>query len=117
MDAATGEKTLITPKGGAKKIAYGGALFSKDGKGIYVTTDKDSEFQRLAYVDLATKKHTYLTTHIPWDVQEFDLTKDGKTIAFVSNEDGIGVLHLLDTRTGKEKPAPKLPVGVVFNLS
>ena len=34
--------------------------FSKDGKGIYVTTDKDSEFHRLAYVSLQTKEHSYL---------------------------------------------------------
>src|SRR5918997_160681 len=46
-DAATGQKTLFTPKGGAEKILYGSAAFSKDGKGLYVTTDKDSEFQRL----------------------------------------------------------------------
>jgi hypothetical protein len=30
-------------------VAYNNAKFSKDGKGLYVTTDKDSEFQRLAY--------------------------------------------------------------------
>lgn len=117
MDSASGEKTLLTPKGGSVKIAYGYGRFSKDGKGIYVTTDKDSEFQRLAYVDLATKDHTYLTTNIPWDVDEFDLSYDGKTIAFVTNEDGFGVLHLLDTRTRKEKPLPVLPKGVITGVS
>src|SRR5271169_268394 len=58
MDSSSGEKTLLTPKGGAEKIAYGSAKFSKDGKGIYLTTDKDSEFQRLAYLDLSSKKYT-----------------------------------------------------------
>jgi len=116
VDAASGEKKLLTPKGGALKVAYGSAVFSKDGKGLYVTTDKDSEFQRLAYIDLATGAHTYLSSHINWDVDEFELTDDGKTIAFVTNEDGIGVLHLLDTATGKEKPAPKLPAGSVFGI-
>jgi dipeptidyl aminopeptidase/acylaminoacyl peptidase len=116
VDAATGEKTLVTPKGGAEKVLYGGAQFSRDGRGLYVTTDRDSEFQRLAYIDLATKKHTYLTDHIKWDVDEFSLSWDGKMIAFVSNEDGLGVLHLLDTKTGKERPVPKLPVGVLDNL-
>jgi dipeptidyl aminopeptidase/acylaminoacyl peptidase len=113
---AKNEKTLITPKGGAEKIAYNGGRFSKDGKGIFVTTDKDSEFQRLAYVDLATKEHTYLTSNIPWDVDEFDLSDDGKTIAFVVNEDGFGVLHLLDTNTRKEKSVPSLPKGVISGV-
>ncbi|HVF29077.1 MAG TPA: hypothetical protein VM943_12600, partial [Pyrinomonadaceae bacterium] len=109
-DAASGEKTLLTPKGGAEKIAYGGAQFSKDGKGLYVTTDRDSEFQRLAYVDLATKQHTYLSDAIKWDVDSFELSEDGRMIAFVTNEDGINRLRLLDTKTGKERPAPQLPI-------
>lgn len=116
VNADTGEKTLLTPKGGAEKVAYGGAAFSADGKGLYATTDKDSEFQRLAYIDLATKQHTYLTSHINWDVDDFDLSPDGKTIAFITNEDGIAVLHLLDTKSRKELRVPKLPVGQVFGL-
>jgi len=109
VDAKSGEKTLITPKGGAEKIAYNSGRFSKDGKGIFVATDKDSEFQRLAYVDLATKEHTYLTSNIRWDVDEFDLSDDGNTIAFVVNEDGFGVLHLLDSKTRKRSLCPVCP--------
>lgn len=116
VDLASGEKTLFTPKGGATKIAYGGAGFSKDGRGIYATTDKDSEFQRLAYIDLQTKQHTYLTDHIKWGVGSFALSKDGRSIAFVTNEDGVSRLHLLDTRTRRERPVPKLPVGIIGGL-
>jgi protease II len=116
VDSTTGAKTLLTPKGGAEKIAYASAKFSKDGKGIYLTTDKDSEFQRLAYLDLSSKKYTFLTAHIHWDVEDFDITPDGKAIAFTTNEDGFSVLHLLDTKSGKEKPAPKLPAGLIFGV-
>jgi dipeptidyl aminopeptidase/acylaminoacyl peptidase len=115
VDVATGEKTLVTPKGG-EPVAYGGARFSADGKGLYVTTDKDSEFQRLAYLELGGGKTAYLTAHISWDVDSFALSPDGKTIAFVTNEEGLDVLHLLDTASGKEKPAPRLPVGLVVAL-
>jgi len=115
VDVATGAKTLATPKG-TEQVAYGGAAFSADGKGLYVTTDKESEFQRLAHLDLATGKHSYLTSQIPWDVDSFELSPDGKTIAFVTNEEGLSVLRLLDTASGKEEPAPKLPVGLVFGL-
>src|SRR5277367_4313836 len=117
VDANSGEKTLLTPKASDVKIAYNNGRFSKDGKGIYVTTDRDSEFQRLAYVDRATKQYKYLSSNIPWDIDEFDLSYDGKTIAFVANEDGFGVLHLLDTGTGKEKPVPALPKGVISALT
>lgn len=117
IDVSSGERTLLTPKGGNVKIAYNGGRFSKDGKGIYIVTDKDSEFQRLAYIDLATKQHTYLTSNIAWDVDEFDLSYDGRTIAFVTNEDAFGVLHLFDTRTRQEKPVPTMPKGVISGIS
>lgn len=113
---AGGAKTLLTPKGGSEKIAYPSARFSKDGKGLYVTTDRESEFLRLAYVDLSTKQYTYLTTAIPWDIEHFDLTSDGKKIAFVANEEGVGKLHLLDTATGMEMPVPQLPAGSVQSV-
>src|SRR5713101_3627053 len=46
VDSKTGEKTALTARG-KEKVSYGDGEFSKDGKGIYVTTDKDSEFHRL----------------------------------------------------------------------
>jgi dipeptidyl aminopeptidase/acylaminoacyl peptidase len=115
-DTVTGEKTALTSRDAKEKVFYGDAMFSKDGKGIYVTTDKDSEFQRLAYMDLATKQLEYLTTKIPWDVETFDLTHDGKRIAFVTDEEGISVVHVMDTATEKEVDLPKLPVGVIGAL-
>lgn len=116
LEASTGQKSLITPKGGPLKVAYSGAEYSKDGKGLFVSTDGDSEFQRLAYIDLASRQHTYLTSHIPWDVDEFTLSPDGKTIAFQTNEDGAAVLHLLDTQTRKEKSVPRLPLGELAGI-
>jgi dipeptidyl aminopeptidase/acylaminoacyl peptidase len=116
VDTSTGEKVAITPRDAKEKISYGEAQFSKDGKGIYVATDKDSEFHRLAYLDLATKTHKYLTSNIPWDVAGIDLTEDGRRLAFLTDEDGVSVPHVLDTATGKELPLPKLPSGAIGAL-
>lgn len=116
VDVAKGEKTLLMPKGGDEKVAYFGAQFSKDGRGMYVITDKGSEFLRLAYVDFATKQTVPLTAHINWDVDFFDVAPDGKTIAFVTNEDGVSRMRMLDTKSGKEKPAPSLPLGIIGGI-
>jgi dipeptidyl aminopeptidase/acylaminoacyl peptidase len=116
VDAATGEKAELTPRNTTERVSYGEGRFSKDGKGIYVTTDKASEFHRLAYLDLATKQPQFLTTTISWDVEAFDLTHDGKMIAFVTNEEGVSVVHVMNTATKKELPLPKLPKGVVGSL-
>jgi dipeptidyl aminopeptidase/acylaminoacyl peptidase len=116
VDTATGQKSELTPRHAAEKVSYGEARFSKDGKGIYVTTDKDSEFHRLAYIDLETKQPTYLTTPIHWDVESFDLAHDGKLLAFVTDEEGLSVVHVRDTTNGKEMPLPHIPTGVVGGL-
>jgi dipeptidyl aminopeptidase/acylaminoacyl peptidase len=116
IDVAGGTKKLVTPKGGTEKVAYSGAEFAKGGKSIFVTTDKEGEFQRLARIDLATGEHTFLTDHIKWDVEGFELSHDKKMIAFVTNEDGIGKLHMMEAETGKEMAVPKLPAGSVGGI-
>jgi len=116
LDTSTGEKKLLLPQPGEEKISYNGGFFSKNGQGLYVITDRDSEFSRLAYVELDTLKHTYLSQKIPWDVTDFDLSQDGNNLAFVTNEDGTGVLHILNTATGRFKRLPKLPIGQVYSL-
>ncbi len=116
LDTATGEKTALTPRDAKEKVSYGDGEFSKDGKGAYVTTDRDSEFQRLAYLDLATKQAKYLTSKIPWDVDGFDLSHDGKRIAFVTNEAGVSVLHVRGAGSEADAALPKLPTGVIGAL-
>jgi dipeptidyl aminopeptidase/acylaminoacyl peptidase len=113
-DVGSGEKKLLTPKALDQEISYSGGIFSKDGKGFYATTDRDSEFQRLTYFDLATMKPAYLTSDIKWDVDDFTISDDGKTLAFITNEDGLGKLYLMDTATRKYHPVAGLPAGQVF---
>lgn len=114
-DLASGRSEALTPAG-AEKVATSAAVWSKDGKALYVVSDRGSEFKRLYYHDLSTKSFTALSDHIPWDIEELELSPDGRVLAFTANEDGIGKLHLLDTRTRRELPVPKLPQGQVFNL-
>jgi dipeptidyl aminopeptidase/acylaminoacyl peptidase len=117
VDSATGSKKQLTPtQTPENEVSYAQPRFSRDGRGLYMTTDLDSEFHRLAYFDLATMKPKFLTTAIPWDVEEFDLSEDGKTIAFVTNENGIGKLYLMETASGKYHPVSGLPAGVLSGV-
>ncbi len=115
LNLSDGSVETLSPKTD-EKVSYRDAKFSQDGKGIYLSTDKDSEFIRLAYYDLAAKTYTYLTSDIPWDVQSFDLSDDGRYLVFITNEDGISKLHLRDLSTGSALPAPDLPPGVIGGL-
>jgi len=116
VDVASGKKELLTPKPGTEPVAYSNARFAKDGKGVYFTSDQDSEFARIVYLDLASHRTTVLTPELKWDVDEFALSNDGRWIAFGANEDGISTLHVLDTKANKEVHVPKAPVGVLFDI-
>ena len=115
VDAGTGAKTALIPPD-ADTVAYGGAEFSADGRGVYLTSDKGGEFQQLGYFDLGSKTLTQLTRAIPWDVDEFDVSPDGRLVAFVTNEAGISKVYLLDAATKRARPVPGLPIGILFGL-
>jgi dipeptidyl aminopeptidase/acylaminoacyl peptidase len=100
----------------ATPIAYVGGQFSRDGRSVYTTTDESGEFRQLIAIDLSTRTHRVLTPGLQWDVEDFDLSRDGRTLAYTTNEDGIGVLHLIDPTTGATRRAPTLPVGVIGDL-
>jgi dipeptidyl aminopeptidase/acylaminoacyl peptidase len=120
VDTKTGEKAPLMPIGTKRgdKIAYGGARFSKDGKGLYVTTDAQAEFMNLAYVEIGRPEVKYVITgpEAKWDVERFELSNDGKLIAYVKDEDGVSVIHVRKTEDQKEIPLRNTPAGVVTNL-
>jgi dipeptidyl aminopeptidase/acylaminoacyl peptidase len=115
VDVAAGTKRPVTPRGGAP-VAYGDARFSRDGKGLWVTADRDAEFKHLAFIDLASGRYEDVTSALRWDVGDIDISHDGSRIAFLVNEAGIMRLHLLDTATRQELPVPQLPIGSIFGL-
>jgi dipeptidyl aminopeptidase/acylaminoacyl peptidase len=120
VDAKTGEKTALFPMGTGRddKIAYGDAQFSKDGRGIYFTTDAGGQFLNLAYLEFAhpQSKLLFSGSAAKWDVEQFDLSQDGKLLAYLKDEDGVSVLHVYSLATKKEIELPKLPVGVMGGL-
>src|SRR5213082_938424 len=55
-------------------------------------------------------------TSVHWDVETFDLAHDGKLLAFVTDEEGLSVLHVRDTTNGREMPLPHIPAGAIGGL-
>jgi dipeptidyl aminopeptidase/acylaminoacyl peptidase len=116
LEIATGELIQINPS--KEKIAYGfRSLFSKDGNGLYMTSDEGNEFLQLKYYDLTKNKFKTLTSEIPWDVQQMAISKQGDKLAFVTNEGGIDKLYLLDTKTKKYKQVSDIPTGQIYGLN
>ena len=116
MDVDTGARTRVLPAATAtpdKPIASADLDFARDGKGLFLATDHDGEFRKLAYLELATGKLQYFGSAADWDVEQITLSPDGRTLAVVTNEAGIGVLRLYDATTRRELPRPALPLGTV----
>jgi len=110
LDVATGNKTELTDRN-ERNVSYRQAAFSKDGKGIYFITDKDHEFGRLAYMNLSSRKPEYLTNKIPWDVDGFELSDNGKLVAFLTNEAGASKLYIMNAASRQYKEIKSLPIG------
>jgi dipeptidyl aminopeptidase/acylaminoacyl peptidase len=115
IDTTTGQKTQLNEPG--KRVAYGDGAFSHDGGGIYVITDAGSEFQQLAWLDLKTRRLTPLTEKIPWNVELMALSPDGSRLAFVTNEDGISRVYILDTATRSYEQIHGIPEGLIERLA
>ncbi|MFO1497796.1 MAG: S9 family peptidase [Verrucomicrobiota bacterium] len=115
VDATNGAKVLLTPKEGAA-VAYTPVGFSAGGKGIYVTSDRDNEFQRLVYIDLSSRQPRPLAEH-PWDVESAQLSHDRHKLAYVVNENGLSRLHVINLQTGQPESVPATPGGIIGGLT
>jgi len=111
-DMASAKNTRLLPETD-ERVAYRGGTFTKDGKAIYFGTDKDNEYLRPAKYDLGSKKITFIVTGINWELTSFDITKDQKQAAFVTNEAGVSKLYIQDLATNKYKQVTSIPTGLI----
>ena len=113
-DVATGAVTAVDPSG--RKIGIRSAKFAPDGRGIYLITDADSEFAQLHYIDPVTHEERKVSPDLQWDIEDFDVSGDGRYIAYVVNEDGHSHLTVLDTVQRIELTPPGIPDGQISNI-
>jgi dipeptidyl aminopeptidase/acylaminoacyl peptidase len=111
-DISTGKLEELTDRKEVG-VVYNGGEFTNDGKGIWLITDKDNEFMRLAYMDVNSKKITYYTSDIKWDVEGATITEDGKHLVFAVNEAGVSAMYHFLTDKKTYKKIESIPVGVV----
>ena len=112
VDVASGAKTRLD-EDGPEDVAWGGGTFTPDGGAIWTTTDKDSEFARLVKWTPASGGIEVMAADIPWEVEGFDVSEDGKSVCFITNEAGVSRARVLDTATGKHRLVAGLPDGVI----
>jgi dipeptidyl aminopeptidase/acylaminoacyl peptidase len=103
---------------GKTPIANQAQDFSPDGKALYYTTDKGSEFAYLVRYDLATGQRTEVMRP-KWDVSGASFSRDGRWFTVSINNDARTELRVFQVQGPAMKPV-KLPAiqadinGVVF---
>ncbi len=116
VDVATGQLEMFPVDGG--KAAFSDFVFAPDGRAVYFVSDEPvqgqaQEFRTLRYHDPGSGRFEVLSRHIPWDVDGLTVAGDGRHLAYVTNEDGIGRLHVLALPSHREVTLPGLPIGVI----
>ena len=115
INVETGVKALLSGQSSSEDY-FSYPRFSKDGKGVYVMTKYQSEVNRIAHINLNTRRYEFLKTDSKWDVEIFQPSPDGKHMAFSVNEDGVSRLYLYDIMTKKKKAISGLPLGIISGL-
>ncbi|HEY6910061.1 MAG TPA: alpha/beta fold hydrolase [Myxococcales bacterium] len=113
LELGSARLTQLTPKEGKASVAA--ARWTADGKGVYLATDRWSDFNQLYQLDLAGKR-TALAAESKWDVEELATTEDGSRIAFAVNQDGSSRLYVMD-RQGHTQPVALPRTAVIGRMA
>ncbi len=114
LDIASGKATRIAPKAAA--AVYADPRYLPGGRKLIAISDAGSDTRRLVEIDIASGAQTVLTPDLKWDVESFDLTEDGRVLAYAVNEDGFSRIVVQDRVTRRALPQPVLPRGVLTAL-
>jgi dipeptidyl aminopeptidase/acylaminoacyl peptidase len=112
LDVASGQLTPIGDH--TKSIAYRNASFAPDGT-LWIISDEGSDFARLGTLDPASGRFSAVSQERMWDVSDFAISEDGRTIAYTVNEAGVDRLKLLDIASRRVRQA-QLPAGTIGRL-
>ena len=111
--AASNEAKLITKHEGTADNTP--QEFDPVSGALYYLSNEGAEFARVRRYDTATGKSEDVEKP-SWDPLFVRFSKNGRYRATGINDDGRTVVHLLDTRTGREIALPRLPAGDITSV-
>ncbi|SFS80015.1 alpha/beta hydrolase family protein [Marininema halotolerans] len=114
LDLDSKQSVHLTPH--TEDALYQRLTFSSDGNSLFLLSNQESEFSRVARLHLDTKHWCWLTED-HWDAEDLTLSHDRNLLAYSKNENGSSQIYLLETATHHHLPIPTNPPGVVGDLS
>ena len=82
--------------------------------GFFFISDYNSEYPYIAFYDLGTDKWTKVYSDFK-NVEEIEVSPDGKFLAIVVNEEGYSKLSIINRLSGRDWEV-ELPEGVVYSV-
>ena len=92
------------------------ARYEGGGERILFTSDLGGEFVGLHRLELGNGRIETLTADIPWNVEDFTVSRNREWLAFTVNEGGIGRPRVFALPDLDPVPLPELPDGIVYAL-
>ena len=116
LDLATGE-TRELAWSHAPRARYDEPRFARGGRSILAVTDADSDVRRLVEIDVDSGRRSFVSPEMRWEVEDYDLSDDGRLLAYAVNEEGYSRVVLQDFVTRRPLPQPEpLERGVLTAL-
>lgn len=109
LEAETGKARELLPHDDECYLAPGPWL--PDSSGLYLITDRGSDFKGIARYILADDTMEWVLTP-EWDVEQVALSADGRRLLWTLNESGRSQLHLRDNDQASLRVSG-LPIGVI----
>jgi dipeptidyl aminopeptidase/acylaminoacyl peptidase len=116
LDIETGKLSEVTNRKKAN-IVHENAIFTNQPNEIWLISDKENEFTRLAKMNIDSKKTNYFDLKTPWGVEDFILSEDKKSLIFITNEAGINKMYLMNTENTNYEEVKNVPIGLIYNGS
>lgn len=110
IDIASGTSQKLTNS--AQPVAYDGLKFAPDGQ-LWAASDEGSDVKRLGIVNSETSAFQPMVDEKTWDISDFDISTDGRWIAFEVNQAGRSILKFYNTKDGGIRTVNALPAGVI----
>ena len=108
LDLATGRMTQLSPQ--TSQAFYGSLKYGRDGR-VWVLSDEGADQLRLGRLEGG--RFVPVTTEPRWEVSSYDLSPDGRYVAYAINEAGAERLRIMEIATGTIRDVSDLPVGVL----
>jgi dipeptidyl aminopeptidase/acylaminoacyl peptidase len=107
IDLEIGAEVLLTEHEDDYIFDYG--RLSPDAKYVYFVTNMNEDgLLRVARMEVATGQMEFINPESPWEIEDMELSPDGRYLAWVENVEGYGSVFILDTGTGEKTELTEL---------